>query len=553
MAALKKRKQSSPVNDGKISIKFNIQMLDMLLKYVQSGFVNMSDMNNVKKLFDGLDMDVYKYNLDMYNRVRAIQLIAQAKVDHFMKDHDTIYTYVVNQDIDTKDIMDSLTWDPNQLSSSEVTYISNNVKERLQFYYIYMMKDEIIEKLGSFDEMGFTSYYEATNDLRSMLSKLLVNLQNTNLGNGLIQDFSFSDEMFYNMVNVIVNKSKKPGAILQTGIRMLNSILSPGFQSGRLYTILGLSGKFKSGTLLNIADQIRRYNPQIRAVENGKRKTILFVSLENSIEETFERLYDMYSDLDDSLASSTPEHVVEVMQDRAGFKFDDSNGIDIEFVYRQNLEIDTGSLYNMIQELNDRGKEVICVVLDYIKRIDSVHDSHGDERTRLSFVAKELKSLAQYYEIPVITAMQINREGNAIVDAAMREDKADLTRFVGSSNIANCWDIVEDSDWMAVINLEMRTNDQKLFLTFKRVKIRGKKDPMGLDYFNHPFSNEKCIRLETDVDKDYCLSVRSLATELESVDQNQDEKDTTAQERETIRNSTGKKKATSLLSMMDNR
>lgn len=106
---------------------------------------------------------------------------------------------------------------------------------------------------------------------------------------------------------------------------------------------------------------------------------------------------------------------------------------------------------------------------------------------------------------------------------------------------------------MAVINLEMRTNDQKLFLTFKRVKIRGKKDPMGLDYFNHPFSNEKCIRLETDVDKDYCLSVRSLATELESVDQNQDEKDTTAQERETIRNSTGKKKATSLLSMMDNR
>lgn len=437
--ALKKRLAKS-LNDGKIGIKFDIKMLDMLLKYVQSGYVNMTDLSNLKKLFDGLDMDVYSYNLDLYNRVQCVHYIAEAKVDHFMKDHDTIYTYVVGKDVDTKDIMDSLTWDPYQLTTSEVSYISNNISERLQYFYIWSMKDAIIDKLQTFDEMGFISYYEVTNELRSMFSKLLVNLQNTRLGNGLIQRFNFSDDTFYDLVNVIVNKAKKPGAILQTGIRMLNSILSPGFQSGRLYTILGLSGKFKSGTLLNIADQLRRFNPQIKPVENGKRKTILFVSLENSIEETFERLYDMYSDLDDSLAGSDTDHVVEVIRKNADFQFDENHGIDIDFVYRQNLEINTAHLYNIIQELNDNGKEVIAVILDYIKRIDSVHDSHGDERTRLSYVAKELKSLAQYFEIPVITAMQINREGNSIVDAAMREDKADLARFVGSSNIANCWD-----------------------------------------------------------------------------------------------------------------
>ena len=480
MAKLKKRTQGI-VRTDKIGIKFDIKMLDMILKYLQSGYVNMTDIGNVKRLFSGLDMDVYKYNLDILNRVNAIRLIAEAKVDHFMKDHDTIYSYVVGKDQDTKDIMDNLSWDPDQLSSSEISYISTNIRERLQYYYIYLMKDDIIEKLSSFDEMGFISYYEMVKDLREKLSKLLVNLQNTNLGNGLIQELSFSDPTFRDAVNVIINKAKRPGAILQTGIRMFNQILSPGFASGRLYTILGLSGKFKSGTLLNIADQIRRYNPQIIPVENGKRKTILFVTLENSIEETFERLYDMYSDLDDSISGSDTDHVIDLMQNKADFMFNANHGIDIDFVYRQNLEISTADLYNIIQELNDRGKEVICVVLDYIKRIDSVHDSHGDERTRLSFVSKELKSLAQYFEIPVITAMQINREGNSIVDAAMREDKADLARFVGSSNIANCWDLVEDSDWMAVINIEMRKSDQKLFLTIKRVKIRGKKDPMGVD------------------------------------------------------------------------
>ena len=552
MAKLKKRRQST-INNGKIGIKFNIKMLDMLLKYLQSDLVNMSDIGDVKKLFDGLDMDVYQYNLDIYNRVNTIRLIAEAKADHFMKDHDTIYSYVISKDPDTKEIMDTITWDPNQLTSSEISYISNNIRERLQFYYIYLIKDSIIDKLSEFDEMEFISYHEMVNELRSMLSKLLINLQNTNIGNGLLQEFNFSDAVYRDLVNVIVNKAKKPGAILQTGIRMFNSILSPGFASGRLYTILGLTGKFKSGTLLNIADQIRRFNPQIVPVENGKRKTILFVSLENSIEETFERLYDMYSDLDESIAGSDTDHVIQVMKEKGQFQFDNEHGIDIEFIYRQNLEIDTADLYNIIQELSDRGKQVICVVLDYIKRIDSVHESNGDERTRLSYVAKELKSLAQYFEIPVITAMQINREGNSIVDAAMREDKADLARFVGSSNIANCWDIAEDSDWMAVINLEMRKSDQKLFLTIKRVKIRGKKDPNGIDYFNHPFTNEKCIRLETDVDKDYVASVRSLASSLESVDQEKLEREqATAQEREKIAKSVvGREKAVSILSMLD--
>lgn len=104
---------------------------------------------------------------------------------------------------------------------------------------------------------------------------------------------------------------------------------------------------------------------------------------------------------------------------------------------------------------------------------------------------------------------------------------------------------------MAIINLEMRKSSNQLYLTFKRVKIRGKKDPMSQDYFNHPFTNEKCIRLETDVDKDFVVSIRSLAADLESVEQEKLERDMTAQQRETIKNAKGKEKVTSLLSMID--
>ena len=82
-----------------------------------------------------------------------------------------------------------------------------------------------------------------------------------------------------------------------------------------------------------------------------------------------------------------------------------------------------------------------------------------------------------------------------------------------------CWDIVEESDVVIFINPEIQKSSNRLFLTFKRFKIRGKKDPLSLDYFNHPFEIENNIRLAIDVDKEKPLSVLSLSCDLESVDE----------------------------------
>ena len=128
-----------------------------------------------------------------------------------------------------------------------------------------------------------------------------------------------------------------------------------------------------------------------------------------------------------------------------------------------------------------------------------------------------MKSFAEFFQIPVITAQQTNREGNSIIDAAIQEDKSDIARFIGASQIGSCWPIMEDSDWVAIINRELRKSDQKLYLTFKRVKFRGKTQPGVSDYFNMPFVDERFMRLETDVDKPSSLAIRSLASDLESM------------------------------------
>ena len=148
-----------------------------------------------------------------------------------------------------------------------------------------------------------------------------------------------------------------------------------------------------------------------------------------------------------------------------------------------------------------------------------MYPSKGDETLRVTYVAKELKTIALHYDIPVITAQQINRMGNAVLDSAIRDGTQDLISFVGNSDIGGAWGVIEESDWVAIINLERHVKTGRTYLTIKRTKNRcGQCDVSVSDYFNHPFTNGREIRLETDVDKEASVSIMSLATDLNSVD-----------------------------------
>jgi replicative DNA helicase len=523
----------------KVPIKFDIAMLNTLIKYMMSAKITKVNIGNMYSLFKLVDMDIYTYSQQIYDRVLLIKLMSEARVNMETKDPQTIRSYVLNADANLKDICDQFSWEEPKITGSEIRYISTNIAERLQYIYIFQVKTNIIDKLNKMDISEFVSYTEIANDLKKELSQLLVKLQNTAINQGMIEKFSFSDENFVETLDLILTKSKAPCAILQTGIRQMNAILNPGFWSGRIYVFLGLTGKFKSGTLLNLADQIRRFNPQIIPVEDGIRKTILFITMENSIEETIERLVDMYSGPNDNMRDMTLEEIISLLKNDGKYIFTNTKGIDIDFRFYPNLSIKTSDVYSIIQDIEDNGKKVIGLVLDYLLKIDSAFPSNGDERIRLSYATKELKSLSQYFNIPVITAMQVNREGNSIIDAAMRENKQDLLKYIGAANIGNCWNIVEESDWMALVSIERQLSTGKLFLSCKRLKMRGKKDNTVSEYFNHPFVDEKEIRLETDVDKNEQVSIISLATDLESVNQ---EKLENAQARPNLENIKNKKK-----------
>jgi hypothetical protein len=122
------------------------------------------------------------------------------------------------------------------------------------------------------------------------------------------------------------------------------------------------------------------------------------------VEETVERIFNIGVTPDD-IRNFTPKEVVTMLREKGKFKYNLDNDVNVTIMYFNNREIDTGDLYNIIEDLNDDNKEVRCLILDYLKRIRP-REKGKDEKEELKNITNELKALANDFDIPVITAHQ---------------------------------------------------------------------------------------------------------------------------------------------------
>ena len=504
---------------SKFSPKIDIGMSNMLVLYTMSQHTSSLQLAAAKNFLSLLSIEDYQSNYDVYNRLIMSKMILHERLEASVSQLPLIKMEILKADSSLSDLAEQIEWRSDQLTARDTKCIGEFIDEKLRFYFFFKEMPEIIKIYNKIVKTnGFECSGTTLDELNERMCQLANKMQPTTLSTGLLRQFNFSDPNIMDAMKFIVKKAQKPSSILQTGIRHLNALLGPGFRGSKLYLFLGRSGNFKSGTLLNVADMIRKYNPQLEKVENGKRNTILFITCENSIEETVERVFNMYSPAGEKFLNSTVEDVYASICDRGGYTYTSDSGIDIQIMYFANMEINAGKIYDIIDEMEEDGKHCICLIMDYIKKMDSMFNHRGDETVRMTYVARELKSLAEFYNIPVITAQQINRSGNATIDAAMRDGKQDLIRYIGNSDIGGAWGVIEESDWVALIGLERSIKSGQMYLSIKNTKNRCEKDNTISDYFNHPFCEENELRLETDLEKEHSVSIMSIASDLESVE-----------------------------------
>ena len=517
----------------KIPIKFDLSMLNMFIGYLfkKSVQITRKSLMNMKRLFDVIDESIYENNDAMEARIEFINKALEAKLIKGFELDDVIINYCKSDtyDKENQDIINNIQL-YTRINYEEIKYINKCIEDRLQYYYLYYYKDAIYETIERLDSGDYKSFYEINNKLTSICTSLINQVRNSK-SIDTVDQFSLSDENFDSNVIDIVTKLQNPSRVIKTGIRKLNEILSPGFLSSRLYLFMGLPGGWKSGMLLKVVRDTKLYNSDIEVKKPGKQPAVLLITMENEVIETVERLFNM-SVSDSNIRNFTPKQVLKMVKDSGELTINNTNGIDIIIRYYPNRSINTEDLYTIIDDLSDDGKEVVMLVLDYIKRIRPT-EKGKDEKEELKNITNELKSLAIEYDIPVVSAHQLNRQGASVIDAAMQANKEDLGRFLGRSNAGSAWEIVENSDVVIIINIEKKRQTGQYYLTFKRVKIRYK-DMSDLSYFNHPFDPNNRMKLLDDIYLDHSLSEDSLVSDFDAVDLGAKKGKRNAVERETI-------------------
>ena len=535
------RKKLSELRASKLPIRIDITTLDMTIQflYKEGALRTRKALTNIDKLFKSLDLTIYtEKDVELTNRIWIIERTLDGLLREGLVQEEFVKNYCkLDSECDDykASILDQLTSAKRQINYDESKYLLKQIDERLAFGYTVTLKHIVQELFSLLDESDPRSYRQLQDDLYQIANSI-INIKRRTNSLGADQTFSLQEDVFETVLFDSMKKLNNRNRIFITGIRHLNTFLAPGYMSGRLYIYLAFPGGGKSQILLKTAWDIKKYNGGIECKNPDHRPAVLMITMENSIEETVERIFNMVSS-DDDIRNYSPKQVKKMLK-RDGLTITDKDNIDIIIKYYPNRSIDTNDLYGIIQDLDDEGVEVVALILDYLKRIKPAEKGQN-EKEELKNITNELKDLATYWDIPVISAQQLNRTASAIVDAAIQAKKSDVTKLVGRDGVAGAWEIIENSDVVIIINREKKLGSDEVYMTFKLLKRRYRSSDNDdklreLEYFNHPYAKGSTIRLVDDVELEESISLTSLSSEFVALENTKRGKKN-AMEREQIR------------------
>lgn len=535
------RKKLSELRASKLPIRIDITTLDMTIQflYKEGALRTRKALTNIDKLFKSLDLTIYtEKDVELTNRIWIIERTLDGLLREGLVQEEFVKNYCkLDSECDDykASILDQLTSAKRQINYDESKYLLKQIDERLAFGYTVTLKHIVQELFSLLDESDPRSYRQLQDDLYQIANSI-INIKRRTNSLGADQTFSLQEDVFETVLFDSMKKLNNRNRIFITGIRHLNTFLAPGYMSGRLYIYLAFPGGGKSQILLKTALDIKKYNAGIECKNPDHRPAVLMITMENSIEETVERIFNMVSS-DDDIRNYSPKQVKKMLK-KDGLTITDKDNIDIIIKYYPNRSIDTNDLYGIIQDLDDEGVEVVALILDYLKRIKPAEKGQS-EKEELKNITNELKGLGIYWDIPVISAQQLNRTASAIVDAAIQAKKSDVTKLVGRDGVAGAWEIIENSDVVIIINQEKKLGSDEVYMTFKLLKRRYRSSDNDdklrkLDYFNHPYAKGSTIRLVDDVELEESISLTSLSSEFVALENTKRGKKN-AMEREHIR------------------
>lgn len=551
---MKKTKKELPkANDlkiDKIGVLFKKSILKNILKMLtmeHAAYRTMKSVKNINRLFTHIDVDKYK-NKELESYIWAIAFVSRQWLDGYVDIDIIMESLKRHQDYDNikEDIVQRSIDDKVPVQAPEAKMLFHIIGEALQFGFVTTLKEEYLSLLDDIS-LDQPATFRNMMDRLFLISQSLLDIKhNTNLVANKISFNTGDLSSIKESISQTIQSLSGSNNIFKTGIKRLNTLLSPGYMNGRLYIYLGLPASFKSGLLLKSALDIRKYNPGYITKTPGMKPCVLYITMENTFTETIERIWSM--NFDDSITNYSEAEALEKICNELGIQrvlrddvvvTDKSTGetlmgellevnkkpeVNIEVImqYYSYREISTDDLFTIIQDLRDENYEVCALVFDYIKRIRPSIPVPDNEKLELERIGNELKAVGGILDIPIVTAHQLNRVAASLVDQAARQGKGDVTKLAGREHIGSAWGLMETADWAAVLNIEYKpgTNEKYLAINVqKRRRIDSNDHHQLADqlFIVHPFSRTNGLRLIDDMLLDKVLSLKSLSLDIDVI------------------------------------
>jgi len=218
---------------------------------------------------------------------------------------------------------------------------------------------------------------------------------------------------------------------------------------------------------------------------------------------------------DDDFKSHPTEEAMKILNEK-GF----SKGPALLVKYRSSKSISTADVDAMIEEIEEDGEnKVIAVVHDYLKRIRSAqYNKNISTYDELGNVADEFATMSKEHDIVVVSAMQFNRAALQKIEEAMKKQKVDPLKELGTSDIGESVKILDNSDVIYSIHRKPNPVTGEMMISYKLMKYRGKRPVDAPEYFSHPFDDNNTMKLKPDLNLSKSLSVMELGNGMEKND-----------------------------------
>ena len=488
----------------KLIIHADLDTLDLYCEYLlnyENRTINYSNLSNVKDYFARVSEDSFKQNEAKMARYLFITYFLEARLDKGVVSPKLCIQYVYDHAskkyaaIIKRDIIEGI--EHNHMGKKDIEFMNSMVYSQLNMIFMHEYNDAMMKLLSDLKNNEFGREAEDCDNAIRLFQGLLNELTKAQRKSKQENRFNLTDEDHFNAIMLEgAERALSTSHYLQTGWQGMNKMLNGGFEDARLYNFIGATGGFKSGLLLNLMKQIKLYNKGRSHKDPTKRPTILFLSQENNIWETFLRIYGIFGGTD--IKSHTPKEIIQIMK-KGGFSVvQDDQDIDIEFRYYGNMDISVPDIKGIVEELDNSGKEVICVIQDYIERLRPPMMS-AEKRNALADISNQMHDLAIELDIPIITASQFNREGVAIIEEQREKGNTDIGRKVGTGNISESFGMLKNFDVNIAIVVEYDSSEERYYLSFRRLKFRGD-TTTSIDYFLQPFAGKNTqIQLMDDI------------------------------------------------------